>query len=35
MGVIERFTRQMPDEQQREALADFITNMFLEGVRQR
>lgn len=35
MGVIERFTRQEPDAEQREALADFITDMFLEGVRQR
>ncbi|BEG73993.1 TetR/AcrR family transcriptional regulator [Achromobacter xylosoxidans] len=35
MGVIERFTRQMPDAEQREALAEFITTMFLEGVRQR
>ncbi|EGP44113.1 TetR family regulatory protein 15 [Achromobacter insuavis AXX-A] len=35
MGVIERFTRQEPDAAQREALADFITDMFLEGVRQR
>lgn len=35
IGVIERFTRQAPDAAQREALADFITDMFLEGVRQR
>lgn len=35
MGVIERFTRREPNAQEREALAEFITNMFLEGVRQR
>lgn len=35
MGVIERFTRREPNTQEREALADFITTLFLEGVRQR
>ncbi|WZB65024.1 hypothetical protein WJ971_19300 [Achromobacter xylosoxidans] len=35
MGVIERFARRGPDAEEREALAEFITNMFLEGVRQR
>ncbi len=35
MGVIERFARRGPDAEEREALAEFITDMFLEGVRQR
>ncbi|AOU93329.1 MULTISPECIES: TetR/AcrR family transcriptional regulator [Achromobacter] len=35
MGVIERFTRREPNAEEREALADFITTMFLQGVLQR
>lgn len=35
MGVIERFTRRAPNAQEREALAEFITTMFLQGVLQR
>lgn len=33
MGIIERFTRQSPDAEQRERLADFITDLLLEGMR--
>lgn len=33
MGIIERFTRQMPDPVQQQAVADFITDMLLDGVR--
>ncbi len=33
MGIIERFTRQTPDAEQRERLADFITDLLLEGMR--
>ena len=35
MRVIERFKRREPNAEEREALADFITDMFLEGVPQR
>ncbi|MGY6269315.1 TetR/AcrR family transcriptional regulator [Achromobacter denitrificans] len=35
MGVIERFTRQDPDAERREALADFITDLLLDGMRRR
>jgi len=33
MGAIERFTRQAPDAERREAQADFITDLFLDGMR--
>lgn len=35
MGIIERFTRQAPDAAQRQALAEFITGLLLDGIRQR
>ncbi|MFD4837004.1 TetR/AcrR family transcriptional regulator [Achromobacter sp. NPDC058515] len=35
MGIIERFTRQTPDAAQQQALSEFITNLLLEGIRQR
>ncbi|MCW0206572.1 HTH-type transcriptional repressor KstR2 [Achromobacter veterisilvae] len=35
MGIIERFTRQAPDAERREALADFITDLLLDGMRKR
>lgn len=34
MGIIERFTRQMPDETEQRALAEFMADMLLDGVRQ-
>ncbi|MFY0479510.1 TetR/AcrR family transcriptional regulator [Achromobacter marplatensis] len=34
MGIIERFTRQMPDAAQQQALAEFITDLLLDGMRQ-
>ncbi|KNY08566.1 TetR family transcriptional regulator [Achromobacter piechaudii] len=34
MGIIERFTRQLPDAQQQQALAEFITGLLLDGIRQ-
>ncbi|HCW17965.1 MAG TPA: TetR/AcrR family transcriptional regulator [Achromobacter sp.] len=33
MGIIERFTRQMPDAAQQQALAAFITDLLLDGIR--
>ncbi|WAI81162.1 MULTISPECIES: TetR/AcrR family transcriptional regulator [Achromobacter] len=33
MGMIERFTRQAPDAQQQRALATFITDLLLNGIR--
>jgi len=33
MGIIERFTRQMPDAAQQQALAEFITDLLLDGIR--
>ena len=33
MGIIERFTRQMPDAVQQQALAEFITDLLLDGIR--
>ena len=35
MGIVERFTRQAPDAERREALADFITDLLLDGMRER
>jgi len=35
MGIIERFTRQAPDTERRQALAEFITRLLLDGIRQR
>lgn len=34
MGIVERFTRQAPGGEHREAQADFITNLLLDGMRQ-
>lgn len=33
MGIIERFTRQMPDASQQHAIAEFITRLLLDGIR--
>ncbi|MDH0735183.1 TetR/AcrR family transcriptional regulator [Achromobacter spanius] len=33
MGIIERFTRQAPDAQQQQAVATFITDVLLNGIR--
>jgi len=33
MGIIERFTRQSPDAQQQQAVATFITDLLLNGIR--
>ncbi|WP_454677101.1 TetR/AcrR family transcriptional regulator [Achromobacter marplatensis] len=33
MGIIERFTRQLPDAAQQQALAEFITDLLLDGIR--
>lgn len=35
MGIIERFTRQTPDAEQQQALAEFITDLLLDGIRDR
>ncbi|MNL31327.1 Fatty acid metabolism regulator protein [compost metagenome] len=35
MGIIERFTRQAPDAARQQALAEFITRLLLDGIRQR
>ncbi|KRC86100.1 HTH-type transcriptional repressor KstR2 [compost metagenome] len=35
MGIIERFTRQAPDADRQQALAEFITGLLLDGIRRR
>jgi len=35
MGIIERFTRQGPDAARQQALAEFITDLLLDGIRKR
>jgi len=35
MGIIERFTRQSPDAARQQALAEFITDLLLDGMRRR
>lgn len=35
MGIIERFTRQTPDAARQQALAEFITELLLDGMRKR
>ncbi|WP_313621906.1 TetR family transcriptional regulator [Achromobacter sp.] len=35
MGIIERFTRQTPDAARQQALAEFITDLMLDGMRKR
>lgn len=35
MGIIERFTRQTPDAGRRLVLAEFITDLLLDGIRKR
>ncbi len=35
MGIIERFTRQLPDAATQKALAEFMTDLLLDGMRRR
>ncbi|MGE8671002.1 MAG: TetR/AcrR family transcriptional regulator [Achromobacter mucicolens] len=35
MGIIERFTRQLPDPATQKALAEFMTDLLLDGMRRR
>ncbi|WP_338619331.1 TetR/AcrR family transcriptional regulator [Achromobacter sp. E1] len=35
MGIIERFTRQLPDAATQNALAEFMTDLLLDGMRRR
>ncbi|CAB3667792.1 hypothetical protein LMG26685_03605 [Achromobacter mucicolens] len=35
MGIIERFTRQLPDATTQKALAEFMTDLLLDGMRRR
>ncbi|CAB3859958.1 hypothetical protein LMG26686_02401 [Achromobacter mucicolens] len=35
MGIIERFTRQLPDAATQKALAEFMTDLMLDGMRRR